>query len=522
MSSNEVLANKLSAARKHIEKGNLHEALKVNTAVLAARPKHMPALLQASRIEGLLGNYRKAREFVIRASQSHSNEIGGVLFLIRRLRAFNLDQEIRDLIDRLPADKNLGTPLFDAIGTALNQLNHSEHALEFINRGLEYDPHSVELLLTRSHTLTFLGRFAEAEQDLDFCIEKAPGIGFGWWTRSRLRRQTNGNNHVKELQKQISVSGHDPQNTAFLAYGLHKEFDDLGETEQAFKALDLACRAKRAQISYSSADTEALISALIAQESASASIEESGPNGAATPIFIVGMHRSGTTLLEQLLDGHPQVKGLGELYNFTTQMRYATDHACKGVIDAKIVQRASGIDFQKVGAAYLDSVAWRRGSESHFTDKLPSNFLNIGFICQALPSAKILHLVRDPMETCFSNLRELFADNTNHYSYDQIELGQFHIQYERLMKHWRTAYPGRIHDVHYANLTRDTENTLKEAADFCGLPFDSSMLALDASKRSVTTASAVQVREGVVARERPKWSPYADYLKPLSRTLSTQ
>jgi len=212
------------------------------------------------------------------------------------------------------------------------------------------------------------------------------------------------------------------------------------------------------------------------------------------------------------------VQGVGELYDFTSQMRWATDHHCKGVIDRRIVERAAGVDFGEVGAGYLRGMEWRLGKERCFTDKLPSNFLNLGFICRALPHAKILHMVRDPVETCFSNLRELFSE-ANPYSYDMLELADFHHQYERLMAHWRAAYPGRILDVDYRALTRDTENAVRRVAAFCGLAFTPDMLEIGKRERGVATASAVQVREGVVSREVPKWAPYEAHLRPMIEAL---
>src|SRR5690606_17488328 len=184
-----------------------------------------------------------------------------------------------------------------------------------------------------------------------------------------------------------------------------------------------------------------------------------------TPIFIVGMHRSGTTLLEQLLDASPQVRGAGELYDFTSAMRFAADHHCRGVIDTTIVERAQGVELAAVGRHYLESVAWRLGDEPFFVEKLPSNFLTIGFICRALPQARILHMVRAPMETCFSHLRELFSD-ANPHSYDQEELAEYFLLYRRLMTHWHAAFPGRILDVSYASLAMDPEKEMRRVADF--------------------------------------------------------
>ncbi|HEY4559272.1 MAG TPA: sulfotransferase, partial [Lysobacter sp.] len=142
------------------------------------------------------------------------------------------------------------------------------------------------------------------------------------------------------------------------------------------------------------------------------------------------------------------------------------------------------------------------------------------YIARALPQAKILHMVRDPVETCFSNLRELFSD-ANAYSYDLGELAHYHGQYRRLMAHWHATLPGRILDVDYARLTRDPEPVLREVAAFCGFDFDPAMLDTRAARRGVATASAVQVRQGIQKREVPKWAPYATQLQPLIDALRT-
>jgi hypothetical protein len=240
--------------------------------------------------------------------------------------------------------------------------------------------------------------------------------------------------------------------------------------------------------------------------------------GDPTPVFIVGMHRSGTTLLEQLLDASPQVRGAGELGDFAAAMRHATDHHCKGVIDDTIVARSAGVDFADVGRRYLDGIAWRLDGEPFFTDKQPANFLNIGYICRALPAAKILHLVRDPVETCFSNLREQFF-GINLYSYDQLELADYFLQYRRLMAHWHATFPGRILDVPYAGLTGDTEATMRKVAGFCGIDYTPAMSDTRSSRRAVATASSMQVRDEVLRRDTPKWAPYAAQLQPLIRAL---
>jgi hypothetical protein len=335
--------------------------------------------------------------------------------------------------------------------------------------------------------------------------------------RSQLRRQVPGANHVAGLRALLATPALPAADVATLARALHKELDDLGDHAGAWQALETMCAARRGGLSWNVQQGRDLVDALVAWDS-SAPRAGAPQGGGATPVFIVGMHRSGTTLLEQLLDASPQVRGVGELDDVRTAMCHATDHACAEETDAVIVRRAEGVDFAEVGRRYLAGMAWRLAGEPFFTDKKPSNFLNIGFILRALPQAKILHLVRDPVETCFSNLRELFF-GVNAWSWDQRELADWFLQYRRLMAHWHAAFPGRILDVPYAGLVRDTEATMRGVAAWCGIDYIPAMNDPRSSRRAVNTASTAQVRAGVVARDVPKWAPYARQLQPLRQAL---
>jgi tetratricopeptide (TPR) repeat protein len=486
-------------------------------SILAIQPTHAAALLHLSYVESYLGHYGSARECALRAQLAGVRHPELLMDLFSRLRTFNEAEAFFRSIEQLPPLSQLGITVLLTIAAQLSYLNLQERALPFLAEARKGDPDYPPMLLASAQVLIYLGRFEEAEADLEHCLRLAPDLAPVYWQLARLRRQTAAGNHVDRLEELLGRDNSPPERTSLLAYALHKELDDLGDHAGAWHALERAIRAKRSALEYDREDSRHLVDRLIdlpgVPEAPSGSV-----SGTRTPIFIVGMHRSGTTLLEQLLDGHDDVKGVGELYDFTSQMRYATDHHCRGVIDATIVERAGNVDFGGVGRGYLEKMEWRLGRERCFTDKLPSNFLNIGFICRALPQAKILHMVRDPVETCFSNLRELFSD-ANPYSYDQLELADYYKQYRRLMAHWHQAWPGRILDVDYAELTRDPEAVMRRVAAFCGLEYEAGMLDIAARERGVATASAVQVRQGIVARERPKWAPYEEYLQPLIQAL---
>lgn len=511
------IATLRAAAEQHAGRREWASAIACFEAIVRRRPDDADALLQLSYVESLAGHYRRARGFALAAGKQRPRDPGVLRELISRLRTFNEAAAVDEVIAHLPPRSQLEIPLLIDLGAQLSYFNRQQHALGYLDEARRADPEFPPTLLARAQVLTYLGRFKDAEDDLLRCLRRAPQIPKLYWLLSRLRTQTPQANHVVQIRQQSARAGHNPEETALLGYALHKELDDLGDHDGAWRAMEVACKAKRSALNYRAEDSRALVSALM-QLPLSASAPVAG-EGARTPIFIVGMHRSGTTLLEQMLDGHGDVQGVGELYDFTCQMRHATDYHCRGVIDAALVERAHDIDLASVGTGYLAGMEWRLGKQRHFTDKLPSNFLNLGFICQALPQARILHMVRDPMETCFSNLRELFGE-ANAYSYDQVELADYYRQYRRLMAHWHALFPGRILDVDYAALTREPEATLRTVAAFCGLGFEPGMLDLQARSRGVATASAVQVRDKVIALETPKWEPYRRYLGPLISRLA--
>lgn len=512
---NPTTANFLRQAETHASRRDWPQARVSLEAALASDPGNPQVLMQLSYVESLAGHYRAARDYTLRAYAANPRDPETLRELMARLRTFNEAEALHALLARMGSASQLPIPLLISAAAQLSYLNEQDAALRYLDEAKRADPRYPPTLLSRGQVLTYLGRFDEAGADLEACIARAPEIAQAHWFLSRLRKLTPERNHVDRLRKLLAGPQRRPEDVALLAYALHKELDDLGDIDGAWKALVQACMAKRSTLDYAPASTHDLIDRLIAMPVA----EPVAPQAdSRVPIFIVGMHRSGTTLLEQLLDGHPGVHGVGELYDFTSRMRYATDHHCRGVVDATIVERSAHADFAEVGAGYLAGMAWRLGDKPFFTDKLPSNFLNVGFICRALPRAKILHMVRDPVETCFSNLRELFSD-ANPYSYHPLELADYYRRYERLMAHWRQAYPDRILDVEYASLTRNTEATLRGITDFCGLSFEPRMLDMGKRERGVATASAVQVREGVVSREVPKWAPYEAHLRPMIEAL---
>ncbi|WP_271679446.1 tetratricopeptide repeat-containing sulfotransferase family protein [Thermomonas mangrovi] len=474
-------------------------------------------LLEVSYQLSAGGEYRDARTAAMLAASLRPRTAKTRVDLAARLRTFNEGRLLQALVAGAGAASSMPIPLLLGFAAQWSYLNRQQAALALLDEAWRADPDYPPTIVSRGQVLTYLGRLEEARECFERCIKRAPRLAQAHWFLAHVGKAVPGREHVARLRAALQAPGIAAGDIASFAFALHKELDDLGDHAGAWEALDQACRAKRGTLKYDPSDSQRLFEALEAWRPG-AEPPPMPAAGAKAPVFIVGMHRSGTTLLEQLLDASPQVRGVGELYDFTSAMRFATDHHCRGVIDRTIVERAGDVDFDDVGRRYLEGMAWRLGDEPLFTDKLPSNFLNIGFICRALPQARILHMVRDPLETCFSNLRELFSD-ANPYSYDQAELADYFIRYRRLMAHWHALFPGRILDVDYGELTRDPETVMRRVAAFCGIDYVPGMRDPRSSTRAVATASAVQVREGVVRRETPKWAPYARQLQPLADAL---
>jgi tetratricopeptide (TPR) repeat protein len=476
------------------------------------------ALLHLSNVEARTrGHYRKGREYALRAMSSALGKPALVPSVLLCLRHFEESAAMRSYIDASPFLRGMADPkTLHLVSAQLSWLGDQAQAIEFVSQAIRLAPQMPSLRLARATMELFLGRFDGAEEDILECLRQEPGFANAYWVLAWMRRWTADNNHVDAIRRTLERPALGLVDKTRLYYALHKELDDLGDVAGAFAALEAANKMHRAANKYDMEDTRRLFSKLKQMPTqAPAPVQASE----FTPVFVVGMYRSGTTLLEQLMGGDPGVFNAGELHDMAGRVRYATDHYFPSATDPVAVDRASEVDFAELGRQYMEGVAWRlNGQHTHITDKWPPNHMNVGFICQAMPHAKIIHMSRDPVETCFSNLRELFA-HAAPYSYDQLELADYNNQYRDLMDHWHLKFPGRILDVTYADLTRDTEATMRKVAAFCGFPFTDKLLQPNSQGKSVATASAVQVREKVIARDVPKWAPYEKYLQPLIGAL---
>ena len=508
----------LARAEQRIGAGDWQTAAEVLEQALALEPRDSVAQFQWARALYQLGRFSDSHAAAL-ASEASSPRDAELLFaLARHLVLFGeRDAVLRCL--RHPRFRSDASPeaLLEAC-TLLSGMGENDEASKLIELVLHRKPGFAQAHYFRGNLRMFHGDTQGAEADYRSCLRRMPGFGQAYWALSGLRRATPESHCVEEIQRELARAH--PQGTSqiFLNFALFNELHELQRHDEAWQALQRGCRLKREAIRYRHPETLALLRAIEASTQVDTlPVPELGaPTDA--PVFIVGMHRSGTTLLEQMLAGHPQLQDGGESYAFSIELRLATDSKGVGVVDQRMLDRLGAVDFQRLGQSYLARNRWKTGAKQRFTEKLPANHQIIGLIARALPGARFLHLVRDPVETCFSNLRTLF-NHAAGYSYDPIEVADYFIAYRRLMAHWHAQLPGRIMDVHFPELVAEPERVAREVLDFCALPWHAEVVGDRSRRGPVATASAAQVRGALDPRRSEAWRPYADYLEPMRARL---
>ena len=415
----------------------------------------------------------------------------------RRAQALRLAHEAADLVEQEPR-------LMRTLAGILRDCQQADSAREWLLRALQLAPGDMEILYDLAVVEYHLNRPQDAEAHIASLLELAPFHAPALHLRSALRTQSHEQNHVDDLRRRIAEGPAHPRFTAGANYALAKELEDLGRYDDAVAALDTGARACRSTLNY---DAEAELSAHegIRSVFSAATLEALAPGfDEEQPVFVVGMPRSGTTLVERMLSSHSQLVSIGEftefprLYGIGLQEQFSRD-------TSRTPSEASlDIDFAELGRAYCRAARELAGEAPGFVDKLPYNFLYCGYILAALPNARIIHLSRHPLDTCYAVYKTMFRGAYS-FSYDLDELADYYISYHRHMAHWRDVLPGRILDVSYESLAQEPEAQLRLIVDWCGLPWEASLLEFHRQEGASMTASAMQVRRPVYTDSIGSW-----------------
>lgn len=504
-------------AERFLAEKNFDAARITLEALVSDQSGHIMARLRLSTLATAQGRYRDSVAQLLSIAELQPADADLLSMLAAMLHRLGETRAALSCVMHPAFERVDDKQLLEEMAQLASQLEDSARAEFMLDRADRLGGASSNSLYTRASLQLFRGDLELSELTLESCLARAPDHAQALWALSRLRVQTAQHNHVAQLQR-ARAGKPDPISSVYLAFALFKELDDLGRGEEAWDALMLGCAGKRQQLLHQADDEEAVFAELHAMRGPAAARDPAALYPEPAPIFIVGMPRTGTTLLERILGRHGSVENAGELDDMPLQLRWIANRFSKSYLDAAVVRAAASQAPELLASRYMDHARWRARGKSFFTDKMPLNFLHVGFIAKALPQARILHMVRNPMDTCFSNLKELFTE-VYPYSYDLDELADHYGRYRRLMAHWQQQFPGCVLDVSYESLVTEPEATSKMVMDFCGLDWQPECVGIESSAGSVSTASSVQVREPIHRKAIDGWRKYERQLEPLRRKL---
>ncbi len=530
----ELLVEHHRAAQTAMQQGQFREAHQHCLAILKLDRTHADAWFLCGVIAAHNGQVAKAVNILGNAVKlaptkaEYHAELGKQLIALRQPgQALHCAEAGLSLApDDLPTLNTLGTVFSHCgeHGNALACFERATHSLQSRNAGDASlpDDWQADLYFNTAASLQFAGRFNEAEEAYEQAIKLQPRMYKAHSALSQLHRQTPESNHLDRLEK-LRTGVATAQGRLHLGHAIAKEQEDLGQYGASLASLAWAKRAQADQVAYS-ADADAALFSSIKQLFTRElfSKQQSGADNP-EPIFIVGMPRTGTTLVEQILSSHSQVFAAGELQNFPLQVKRMTESSSADVLDIETLVQSLRLDMNELGCGYIDSTRPRTGHTPYFIDKLPLNFMYLGLIKLALPNARLVCLRRDPMDTCLSNYRQLFATNFKYYyySYDLLDCGRYYTQFDRLMRHWREVMPGAIYELEYEALVENPEQVSRELLAYCELPWEEQCLEFHQRTSSVATASAVQVRHNIYQSSVNRWRRYGDSMQPLYELLKS-
>jgi tetratricopeptide (TPR) repeat protein len=514
-----ALANRAMAL---VALGRPEAALASFDRAIAIAPGHFEALnyrgaalLAVNRPEAALASFERA--IAIRPDYAEAfNNRAIALNALKRL-----EQALASL-DQALALKPDFSEAFCNRGNALKALGRFDAALASYDRAIALNPGNAEYFRNKGDLLAELGHVDEAVAAIETSITLAPRRTRAYYSLTLFKRMTPEDRNFRAMEALArdmnSLSADEQIN---LDFALAKAYADIGDPERSFRRLAEGNALKRKSIAYD--ETAALdFFARIRKTFTAALMRELAGAGEASraPVFILGMQRSGTTLVEQILASHPKVLAAGERDDFEQSVAELQRAATGGLQFPEMFAQASGEDLRRLGAIYLRRIGVAESHAARITDKMPGNFLRVGLIRLALPNARIIHARRDPMDTCFSCFTQSFVENPP-YVYDLAELGRYYRGYEGLMAHWREVLPeGAMLEVQYEDVVADLEGQARRIVAHCGLEWDARCLEFYRTERQVRTASLVQVRQPIFKSSIGRWRAYEAFLGPLREALA--
>lgn len=516
-----ALPRELLAVYSFIHENKLLKAETLCRRFLQTNPHHIEAMRLLADIGGRFGALEEAEFLLESAAEFEPDNIqvrlDYIAVLRKRHKYADALEQAKTLFDSAPDN-----PVFQShYAIECLQANNLTTALEMFDRVLETLPKDPATLTSRGHVLKTIGQQAEAVASYQTAIEASPHHGDAYHALANLKTYRFSDDEHDAILALVKSSAITQATRIQLCFALGKSFDDRKDYKNAFTYYEQGNEYKRQQSRYEAAqmDEEFQAQKDVFTPELLERFKNSG-HMAPDPIFIVGLPRAGSTLLEQILASHSQVDGTLELPNIISlshKLRKRQKIAApEGYPHG--VRNLSSAELETFGKTYIEDTRMHRQGAPFFIDKMPNNFRHIGLIHLILPNARIIDARRDPMDCCFSGFKQLFAEGQE-FTYGLSEIGRYYSGYVELMDHWDTALPGKILRVQYEDVVADLETNVRRILDFCDLPFEQTCLEFHKTERAVRTASSEQVREKINTKGLKQWTPYEEWLDPLKAEL---
>jgi len=504
------------AAQSHLNHGRFAEAQRLCRQMIARDAGFADAHFLLGMAEDALGTPAKAVPHVEAAvalapRAEYFAHLGRLYSKLRRTK---------DAVAAATRAEALGTKdalTLDTIGCVYSRVGRHDAAVALFEKSVTLQPAQTEFRFNLAASLAFLGRFEDAESHYERIIETQPLFVKAHTALSSLRRQTPERNHIARLQELLKTAP--PGALLHVHYALAKELEDIADYAAAFDHLRSAGDLRKRQLNYTLDFDRGIFAAL--RQRFSGTPAASGHDSAREdpgPIFVVGMPRTGTTLVDRIISSHPDVTSAGELQAMPLAVKRLTKSPSRFALDEETIVMSRTVDPAALGRLYMEEAREHRADSPRFIDKMPLNFLYAGFIAEALPQAKIVCLRRNPMDTCWSNFKHLFATDFSYYnySYNLMDTAAYYMLFDSLMAHWAKVYPGRILEIQYEHLVENLEDEARRIIGHLDLQWSDACLRFHENDAAVATPSAAQVRQPIYKDSVGRWRRYADQLKPVA------
>lgn len=487
--------------------------------ILSVAPDFADAYYLLACIAADHENFRKAFEVAGRAVALQPQCARYHAFRARCCIALNDSRQAGEIALHALSLPETDPATLDTIGVALTRAGRYADALDPLRRAVTAEPDVAAYQYNYATVLQFNGDLAGAGAAYGRALELDPEHSAAWLGLSGLTASLEPDQVAAieaRLQRPLDEDGE-----LHLCHALARHYENLGNPTKAFSWLQRGKQRKRACLGYDSGKDEALFKAVREVCTEHWLSTRTPACDSSEPIFIVGMPRTGTTLVERILSSHPDVYSAGELTQFALTIKRATGTPSNLIMDPQTLRAAVDLDYSDLGQQYIESTRPRTGHVPRFIDKMPLNFFYAGFIHRALPNARILCIRRNPLDTCLSSYRQLFATRFPYYNYsfDLLDAGRYYLQFDALMKFWRAAMPARFMEVQYESVVEDIESEARRLLAFCGLRWDPACLDFHRNDAPVATASSVQVRQPLYRTSVERWRKYEFALQPLQQLL---